>query len=420
MGFSILRSVLILTIMLVLIAAPVCAIKVTARTGDASGSASASGEYRLQNSAFLGSDITLGQGEVSRLSSAGGTGENMVSEEVSGSGGSVTNTITSDGSFRSTSSDFASGAGAISSYQTSLAGLSGSISTTSAGKDNQMTVAGGFSGQGDMDVSLLSLAAQEALTTGSASALGTPCFSDDLAQGIRSQDMAVSVHGLYLAGEKGMGEFGVVAQNAKVGAAAKPKPTAATYKLAGWKWPSSGDGPNIPIVLSEDVVPGGKTVESVKTEISAAQSEWDKYSSKTLFSTLGTIKGDTYNKDASLYGTRDYKNVHLGAITGLSDNTIAMTVTWYNRITKYAVESDCWYNNNLDWRIAETEGDGSGSYIFDIQTIAQHELGHTLGLADLYEDSNKEQTMYGYNNGKSDWTLNPTGDVIGLQKIYGA
>ena len=73
MGFSFFRSVLILTIMLVLIAAPACAITVTVGTRDGLESASASGEYRLQNSAFLDSDITLGQGEVSRRSSAGGT-----------------------------------------------------------------------------------------------------------------------------------------------------------------------------------------------------------------------------------------------------------------------------------------------------------------------------------------------------------
>jgi len=424
MGFSFFRSALILTIMLVLIAAPACAITVTVGTRDGLESASASGEYRLQNSAFLDSDITLGQGEVSRRSSAGGTGKNMVHEEVSGNGGSVTNTITSDGSFRSTSSDFASGAGAISSYQTSLAGLSGSIGTTSTGKENQMTVAGGFSGEGDMDVSLSSLAAQEALTTGTASALGAPVFSDELVQGIRGQDMGVSVHGLYLAGEKGLGEFGMFAQNAKGGAAAKPQPSPADYKLLGYKWQSRGMGPQISIALSEDgALPNGlegSVWSDVYDQISSAEVTWDTTSSKKLFSTLGITTGGTP------LDSNDGKNVHLWTSdTGIipkdkdgNDNIIAMTNDWYIPVTKTLVESDCWYNNRLNWRIDEDGIGGSGNNNFDIRTIALHELGHTLGLADLYENSNTEQTMYGYNDGKADWTLN-SGDIAGVQKLYG-
>jgi hypothetical protein len=427
MGFDPIRSILTLVIVLILVSVPASAVKFLAAAGSSSETASAFGEYKLKDSASLDSDVTLGEGVVSRLSSASGTGENKISEGVSGGGKSVTKTIASEGSFSSTSSDFGCEAGAVSDYETSLAGSRGSISTVSIGKMNQMIVAGVFDQEGDMDVSFTSLAADEALTTGSASILGTPCFDDELVRGIRGEETEVSVHGLYVAGEE-LGEFGMVAQNAKPGvdvANAWTWPwstptTAATYKLTGYKWPISSSGPNIPIVLSADVLPGNNPLDSVKTEISAAQAEWDGYSSKTLFSPLSTITGDTYNKDVSKYGTRDNKNVHLGTATGLSDNTIAMTVTWYNKYTKTALESDCWYNNKLSWRIDGPlqVGSGSGTKTFDIRSIALHELGHTLGLADLYESSNKGQTMYGYNDGTSDWTLN-TGDITGIQKIYG-
>ncbi|WP_369424877.1 matrixin family metalloprotease, partial [Methanothrix sp.] len=56
---------------------------------------------------------------------------------------------------------------------------------------------------------------------------------------------------------------------------------------------------------------------------------------------------------------------------------------------------------------------------FDIRTIALHELGHTLGLADLYDISNTDQIMYGYNDGTSRWTLG-SGDIAGIRKLYGA
>jgi hypothetical protein len=282
MRFGPIRSVLTIAIMLILVSVPTSAVKFTAAAGSSAGVASVSGEYKLQDSASLDSDITLDDSVVSRLSSASGSGENTISEGVSGGGKSVTKTIASDGTFSSDSSDFGCGAGAVSDYKTSLSGSRGSINTVSTGKENQMTVAGGFDGEGDMDVSLTSLAAEEALTTGSASALGTPVFSDNLAQGIRGQDMVVCMQGLYLAGDKELGEFGMVAQNTKDVSAAgkpvgKPQPSPVDYILTGYKWQSKGTGPNIPIVLSIDNLPTGITEASAKAQISAAQTEWDKY-----------------------------------------------------------------------------------------------------------------------------------------------
>lgn len=440
MRFSLIRSVLALAIMLALISAPASAIKFKAESGSGSGAASVSGEYRLQDSASLDSDITLSNGVVSRLSSVSADGENKVSEGVSSGGSSVKNTIDSEGSLKYTSCDLASQGVASSEMRASQDGPSGFFNTISSGQENEFTVAGGFSKKGNMDVSLSSLATpQESLTTGSALALGTPCFSDELVQGIRGQDMAVSVQGLYAAQEQGQGEFGVVVQNAKDAnamgkPAGKPQPTALDYKLAGWKWQSRGIGPNIPIVLSADLLPEGKSLDSVKSEISAAQAEWDQYSSKNLFSTLGTITSatNTYNQDPST-DIRDGKNVHLWTSdTGLSDDTIAMTVTWANTLTGTAVESDCWYNNRFTWRIDDDGLGGNGDGSVDIRTIALHELGHTLGLDDLYpaeyavydpyynnyRDSWRGQTMWGFNDGTADWTLNG-GDIAGVQKLYG-
>ena len=418
-----LKSLVTLSIILAFVSIPACAIKFTAGSGGGSGLASVSGEYVLQDSVSLDSDITLGKGTVSRESSASGTGNNQISESASGEGKSIKNTIISDGAFSSSNSDFASGEGAASNYKASLAGDSGSISTVSSGKDNEMTVAGGFSGEGNMDVSLNSLAAQEALTTGTASAAGTPIFSDELVQGIRGKDLSVSVQGLYLAGEKGLGEFGLVAQNAKGVGAAKPTPTPVDYKLTGWMWQNRN-----PILLSTNLVSpnivsnlGGKTVSE---EISGAQGTWNGVTSKVLFSLLGT---GTSDNDLLHWDTSDGKNVHQWSKFEPTSNTIAMTVTWYTRTKNVlgadgkryseAMESDCWYNNNFYWRI-DTDGEGKESS-FDIRTIATHELGHTLGLADLYEDKYKDQTMYGYNDGTADWEL-ASGDIAGVQKLYGA
>lgn len=428
------RSVLILALVLAMITATTSAVKFSGGIMDSSGTSSASGKYQLQNAAFLESELTIGSGFVSRISSAGGDGENLFSEGMSGNGLSVTNTVNSDGSFSIDSSDSASGAGAASSYQARLEGSRGSINSNSNGQENNMAVTGGFSGQGDMQVSMSSFAAEEALTTGSASVMGTPCFSDTLAQGIRGQDMGVSVQGLYLTREQGIGEFGMIAQNAK-GGAAKPTPTTeGPYKLTGYMWPRSNPGPMIPIRLSTDVTPTGLaagTMGTVKTQISAAEGTWDGATG------IGLFAGMTSGQGGTAWSQRDGQNVHLWTsdTSKLSSGTIALTATWFTRAkvlvgadgNRYSqvVESDCWYNNAIwdqngnliPWRI---DGDGAGTESsVDIRTIALHELGHTIGLADLYDETiNSDKTMYGYNDGTADWTL-ATGDITGLQKLYG-
>lgn len=436
-----LRSALIMVILLILISVPTSAIKFTVETGDSFGTSLVSGEYMLEDSASLDSDITIDDGVVSRVSSARGSGKNTISEGVSGGGNSVKNTITSDGSFSSTSTDLAAGVGAISNYQTSLDGSGGSIQTTSSGRENQMTVAGGFSGTGNMDVSLASVAAQEALTTGTASALGTPCFSDELVQGIRGQDMAVSVYGLYSVGDHSLGGFGVVAQNAKSGGSGgKTPPSPINYKLSGGMWLNRNpillsinpeDLPNLP---ADSITNGQSTADVVRAQVSAAEDTWDSVVPKTLFS-KGTIEGNTFNRDLAKWGQRDGNNVQMWT-NGFEDgsSTLAMTVTWSTRAKTVSgadgnsyseiVESDCWYNNDYTWRIG-TDGSQDPKSV-DIRTIALHELGHTLGLADLYPtDKNyrpgvwEAQTMWGYNDGTADWILNE-GDIAGIHKLYGS
>lgn len=55
----------------------------------------------------------------------------------------------------------------------------------------------------------------------------------------------------------------------------------------------------------------------------------------------------------------------------------------------------------------------------DFENIATHELGHALGLDDLYEVKCSEATMYGYANyGETQKRTLEAGDILGIQKLY--
>jgi len=55
----------------------------------------------------------------------------------------------------------------------------------------------------------------------------------------------------------------------------------------------------------------------------------------------------------------------------------------------------------------------------DFENIATHELGHSVGLGDLYTDECSEQTMFGYaSNGETKKRTLEAGDIAGVQKLY--
>lgn len=100
-------------------------------------------------------------------------------------------------------------------------------------------------------------------------------------------------------------------------------------------------------------------------------------------------------------------------------NAIAVTIVWgiFSGPTfqRQLVEWDQVYDDvTFDWS-AETAG-VLGKMDFD--NIATHELGHSVGMGDLY-NSCTEETMYGYaseaETKKRD--LN-TGDITGIDKLY--
>lgn len=98
-------------------------------------------------------------------------------------------------------------------------------------------------------------------------------------------------------------------------------------------------------------------------------------------------------------------------------DTIAVTIVWgyFGGLTsnRRLIEWDQVYSNNYPW-----SGAGEGGKM-DFENIATHELGHSIGLNDIYSSSCIEQTMYGYadfgETKKRDLNI---GDITGTNKLY--
>jgi hypothetical protein len=163
----------------------------------------------------------------------------------------------------------------------------------------------------------------------------------------------------------------------------------------------------------------------VANTVSAAAEAWDDQTTQELFD--DSIKVSTTKKADRLDGY----NVH--AFKYISSGALAYSRTYYytnQYINGYniAAESDIVYNTKYSWT---TDILNSKLYpatnTFNLQTVAQHELGHTCGLGDTYLDSLYKYDLaqiMGYYNDAND--LDDTvgvdlgaGDIAGIQELYG-
>lgn len=98
----------------------------------------------------------------------------------------------------------------------------------------------------------------------------------------------------------------------------------------------------------------------------------------------------------------------------LDADAIAVTIVWYNSFTKTLLEWDQVYDDvTFDWSAAGEAGK------MDFDNIATHELGHAIGLADLYTGACAEETMYGYaTEGETKKQTLNTGDITGTNLLY--
>ncbi len=178
--------------------------------------------------------------------------------------------------------------------------------------------------------------------------------------------------------------------------------TETCYKLMGVKWKS--------LPVSYVINPSnteGLNESFVTSAISASAETWDASTSSELFD-------DVYTVDyTATYGVQNFVNaIDFGNYP--DDRVIAVTSVWYTPRGRQIVEFDIRFNIRFGWEDANPEK-------MDLQNIATHELGHAVGLDDVYNTVCSSVTMYGYSSyGETQKRTLEQPDITGLEKMYGA
>jgi len=168
------------------------------------------------------------------------------------------------------------------------------------------------------------------------------------------------------------------------------------------KW---GDG-DLPVICTINPSnPYGLTEAFVTGAISAGADEWDWFTTTELLSEE-TGPGTAYRNQNYVNGI-SFGNYY-------SDpGIIGACTVWYSPATKQIVEFDIIFETDFEWGDADAYPS-----VMDLQNIATHELGHALGLADVYEGC-PEVTMYGYSGeGETKKRTLEEPDVTGILILY--
>jgi hypothetical protein len=157
------------------------------------------------------------------------------------------------------------------------------------------------------------------------------------------------------------------------------------YGLTGWHLPAGG----ITWKLNESTVPSSVGASAARAVIQASFDTWSAADSGKIFD-----GGSTKAKTTRFDGT----NAILWK--QLSPSTIGVTYVWYYTSSGEVAEVDTAFNSRYPWRIFTDNADCSAQFdAYDVQDIATHEFGHWVGLEDLYNDADKDLTMYGFGAG---------------------
>ena len=172
------------------------------------------------------------------------------------------------------------------------------------------------------------------------------------------------------------------------------------YVYAGYCWPHPPN-PAVNFRINENTA--DCTGEGGAVQSGAAT--WNAAMAKFSFTYAGTTAATTSNQN--------YINEILWRDLG-GGSTLAHTIIWGYGST--IVECDMEFNEYYSWSTAATPPAGW----YDTQSVALHEFGHYLCLADLYDPGDSAKVMYGYGSPGTTKRALHTDDIAGIRYIYGS
>lgn len=189
-----------------------------------------------------------------------------------------------------------------------------------------------------------------------------------------------------------------------------------TYLSSGAKWRNVEPWVFNPVNLRN------LDVASASAILSQGVSKWEDATDGVVGNGVGVdVLGESATTSAELVAdtvSPDGQNeVYFADIT--DSNTIAVTIIWGifggPPAQRQLVEWDQVYDDvTYDW---SSEGSGVAGKM-DFDNIATHELGHSMGMGDLY-NSCIDETMYGYaTEGETKKRDLGNGDILGINKLY--
>jgi hypothetical protein len=199
-----------------------------------------------------------------------------------------------------------------------------------------------------------------------------------------------------------------VAQAKPETGAAKGKPTQCYgYLASGAKWKS------VEPWLVNTANSRGLDGATVFALASASAAKWNGAAGVAVLGasapTVDALSAETAAPDG-------LNEAYFGSVS--SSGAIAVTTVWGifsgPAAGRKLVEWDQVYDQvDYDWST-----DGSAGKM-DFESLATHELGHSVGMGDLYTSSCAEQTMYGYaTEGETKKRSLESGDIAGASSLY--
>jgi hypothetical protein len=217
-------------------------------------------------------------------------------------------------------------------------------------------------------------------------------------------------------------QLGVVESSRSYYSEPDPQPSAGgdpnSYKLLPWTWKNSNP---MQLYVKASEMPSEISIDEFAQAVTNAALTWEGQGNvwKNLFydpNEFPAKKTVLIAPDDAEAIANDGKFVH--SFTYSSSRWIAQNRIFYDKITGELEDADVRYNTRYKWTTDWDTATNDLKYT-DLETIALHELGHNIGLDDIYNDPNLNwdtQQIMNYYSHPQHWL--GLADIAGVQKKY--